>query len=120
MRTIIAGCGGVVEYREVFAAMMAYPFAVSEVVLGCAAEDALGEQWAEDHGIPVRRLPSDDASDRMTQVQRRQMIAYADALVVVRSGEDVDGLIQEAKRGGLKVFAHQVDRPKCSSLFNPG
>lgn len=107
MRTIVAFSRGVTE-RQVFAAMMACPFAVSEVVSGGAAgADELGEQWAEEHGIPVRRFPADEASERMVRVQRRQMVAYADALAML-GGEDVDGLIQEAQKRGLKVFVHRV------------
>lgn len=119
MRTIIAGGRGVTDYRQVFAAMLACPFAVSEVVSGCAAGvEAMGEQWAEEHGIPVRRFPADEASERMVNVQRRQMVAYADALVAVRGGEDIDGLLAEASRVGLKVFVHQVDRLPCGSELN--
>jgi hypothetical protein len=57
---IIAGCRDIYDYEAVRRAVENSGFQVTEVVSGCATGvDTLGERWAEENGVPVKRFPAD-------------------------------------------------------------
>ena len=61
-------------------------FPVAEVVSGTArGVDQLGEDWADEHGIPVERFPADwDTHGRSAgPIRNEEMAEYADALVAI-------------------------------------
>ena len=91
MRVIIAGSRTFGPRREeVMAAIddLALGF-VSEVISGCAPGVAtIGEAWATDHGIYIRRFPADwDKHGKSAgPIRNREMAANADALILVWDG----------------------------------
>jgi hypothetical protein len=113
MRTIIAGSRSVQSIREIEAAVAGSGFALSEVVSGCArGADRLGERYARDRGLPVRRFPADwGGLGRMAGVVRNHAMArYADALIAVWDGSSrgTGHMIRVARKRGLRVYVHLV------------
>ena len=112
MRTIIAGSRALTDYAAVCAAIEAAGWEITEVVSGCAAgADKLGEQWAAERGIPIRRSPADWKTYRRAAGPRRnrEMAGYAEALVAVWDGQSrgTANMIELAKRAGLRVYVHR-------------
>lgn len=90
MKVIIAGGRNVTEQRHVNLACTKAPFAITEVVSGCAkGADTLGEVWAIHHKIPIKKFPADwDQHGRRAGVLRNiQMGDYAQALIAVWDGK---------------------------------
>ena len=59
---------------------------MEEVASGCAkGVDALGEQWATERDIPIKRFPADWSSYGRSAGPKRneQMAQYADALLAI-------------------------------------
>jgi len=86
---------------------------VTEVVSGCArGADRLGERWAEQNGIPVKRFPADwDTHGKSAgHMRNREMGLYADALVALWDGQSpgTRGMIEFAKSRGLVVYVHYI------------
>jgi hypothetical protein len=112
IKLIIAGCRDLNDYGVVIAAMEAYlalrPLP-TEIVSGAAAgADALGEQWAVAHGIPVKRFPAEWDKYGASAGPRRNatMAAYADELVCCWDGES---------RGSKNMIAtmRHFNKPVC-------
>ena len=114
MKTIIAGGRECVDYRVVSKAMLQFGEEVTEVVSGCArGADTLGEQWARNHSIPIKRFPADwDKHGRGAgYIRNKYMANYADALVALWDGvsRGTANMIEEAKKKGLVVFVYRYD-----------
>ncbi|WP_049912962.1 SLOG family protein [Halococcus thailandensis] len=65
-------------------------FSVAEVVSGTArGVDQLGEDWAGEHDVPVKRFPADwDTHGRAAgPIRNEEMAKYADALVAIHVDE---------------------------------
>ena len=108
MKTIIAGSRDVTELSVVASAIDRSGFAISEVVSGTArGVDRLGEQWAQQNGVPVARFPAnwDRYGNGAGHIRNGEMADYADALVAVWDGESpgTAGMIRNARKKGLKV-----------------
>lgn len=94
MRVIIAGSRTFGSRRaDVMAAIDAADSLgsarITEVISGCApGVDTIGEEWAVDHGIHIRRFPADwDTHGKAAgPIRNRQMAANADALILVWDG----------------------------------
>lgn len=99
MKIIIAGSRHITDVTQVWMAisqfhhdlvMSTFSEGITEVVCGCAkGVDTLGEQWAEQFSVPIKRFPAD-----WTQYGRRagvlrnvQMAKYADALLCIWDGK---------------------------------
>lgn len=120
MKTIIAGSRDLDCYNVVSEAVDESQFSVTEVVSGTArGVDKLGERWAADHGVPVKRFPADweGLGKAAGPIRNQQMAAYGDALVaVVLVDEDGNGtrgtehMIRSASALGLHVYVKRVLR----------
>lgn len=91
MRVIIAGSRDLTDYDLVDEATRKSSFVISEVVSGCARGiDTLGIQWADAHGVPVKRFLADEDFKRSTSLggfaRNGDMAAYADALILIWNG----------------------------------
>jgi hypothetical protein len=127
MKTIIAGSRTVVSLALIEAAVAASKFTVNEVVSGCApGADRLGEQYAIQHGIPVKPFPADwndlthpNARIKTNKYGRKydanaghrrnqQMAEYADALIAIWDGSSpgTQDMIQIAQDLGLPLYVH--------------
>lgn len=109
MKTIIAGSRDINSFTRVWAAIKASGFQVTEVVSGAArGVDTLGEIWAKEEGVPVRRFPAawDKHGKSAGYVRNTEMAQYADALIAVWDGKSrgTMHMIDIARRLGLKVY----------------
>lgn len=115
MKTIIAGSRSITDYSLVVRAVEESGFEITEVVSGCAhGVDTLGEQWADENGIPKKRMKANwrpnGVLDKWAGHKRNaQMGDYAQALVAVTNGSGgTANMIEYAKKKGLKVFVLYV------------
>lgn len=86
---------------------------ITEVVSGtCYGADMVGEEWAEAHGVPVRRFPADwrNRGRRAGFDRNVQMSKYADALLALWDGDSpgTKHMIAQAEKRGLLVL---IERP---------
>ena len=89
MKVIIAGGRDISDYKAVEEACAACGWPITEVVSGTArGVDRLGEQWAEAHNVPVKRMSADwdRFGKRAGYLRNQEMVNYADALILVWSG----------------------------------
>lgn len=116
MKVIIAGSRDITDYRLVAKAMQEFPEEVTEVVSGGAnGVDKLGEEWAVNHGIPIKRFVADWRAHGKAAgpIRNREMANYVSdmgALVALWDGKSAGtrNMIQEATRRGLLVCVHIV------------
>lgn len=114
MKVIIAGSRGIKDMRVVKAAMdlaMADGIIPTEVVSGGApGVDWLGEHWADERLIPIKRFPANwNKFGKAAGMKRNaQMAKYADALVAIWDGTSAGtrAMIRMAKEHGLKTYIH--------------
>lgn len=111
MKLIIAGSREGINEADVFTAMQESGFdkRVSEVVSGTArGVDRVGEEWARENGIPVKRFPADwEKNGRAAgHIRNRQMGDYADALLVLiyNNSRGSEGMLSYAKKMGLEIY----------------
>jgi len=83
------------------------------VSVGAAGVDSLGERWARENGIPVKRSPADwKAHGRAAgPIRNRQMVEYADALIALWDGTSrgAANMIGEAKARGLVLKTFRLE-----------
>ena len=90
MKIIIAGSRGIDSLSVLRDAIFQSDFLISEVVSGCArGVDALGELWADEHGIPVRQFPANWGrfGRAAGKYRNADMADYADAAIILWDGE---------------------------------
>lgn len=84
-------------------------FTITLVVSGTArGVDTLGERYAKDYGIPVKKFPADWAKHKTAAgpIRNREMANYADALIALWDGESrgTSHMISEMQGKGKPVF----------------
>jgi hypothetical protein len=114
MRTIIAGSRAITNYHAVAEAVVESGFKISEVVSGTASGvDTLGELWATQNAIPIKRFPAnwEAFGPRAGMLRNQRMADYANALIAVHDGESpgTANMINEARKRGLQVHVHYAD-----------
>lgn len=86
----------------------------TEIVSGCAKGiDSLGEIWALENSIPIKKFPANwDTFGKLAGPRRNQQMAdYADALLVIfipGSRGSLD-MLARAKINNLKTYPHMVE-----------
>lgn len=113
MKVIIAGSRSIIDPAIVVAAVEASGFKIAEVVSGCCrGVDKLGEKWAEDRGLPVKRFLANWGKHGKSAgpIRNREMAEYADALIAIWDGKSrgTANMIEEAEKRGLKVFVYRA------------
>jgi len=120
MKVIIAGNRGINDYAFVLAAIeeSGWESLITEVVSGGAqGVDTLGEQWANEHGVPIKTFPFPENNPSLSRkesamMRNQSMAEYADALLAVtdelHSSPGTNQMIELAKGRGLKVFVKVV------------
>lgn len=109
MKVIIAGSRGINDYDFVLGVVADSGFKISSVLCGCAlGVDELGEQIAEDFGIPVVYYPADwhTKGKAAGHIRNLEMAENAEALVAVWDNRSpgTRNMIDTAKRLGLRVY----------------
>ena len=113
MKVIIAGSRSITSKQFVDLVMSLSRFKVTEVVSGGAKGiDTLGEAWAVERKIPVKRMPADwiTYGKKAGVLRNQQMAEYADALVAIWDGasKGTAHMISYAKRKGIKTFVYSL------------
>ena len=109
MKTIVAGSRSITDLAVVEKAIKDSGLTVTEVVSGAAkGVDRLGEQWASNRHIPIKRFPAQwgDKGYGAAYMRNREMAAYADALVAVWDGRSggTQHMIETMQGSGKLVF----------------
>jgi len=117
LKTIIAGSRGIESYETVkhaiFNASMCGVPEITEVVSGTArGVDLLGEKYARDNGIPIKKFPAQWSKFGKSAGYKRneEMAEYADALISVWDGKSKGSkhMINIAKEHGLEIYIYKV------------
>lgn len=113
MRTIVAGSRGVTDIRQLHAALIECGWLPSVIISGGArGADRLGEEWANQIGLPLEIYPADWDRHGKSAGHRRnaEMAAVADALIALWGGQSrgTKGMIDLATARGLRVFVRVV------------
>jgi predicted Rossmann fold nucleotide-binding protein DprA/Smf involved in DNA uptake len=113
MKVIIAGSRSITDYELVKQSVLDSGFEITEVVSGTAkGVDSLGEQYAAENRIPLKRVPADwERYGRAGGPKRNKLMAqYAEGIVLIWDGKSRGSanMRQEATRNGLKVFEKLV------------
>lgn len=116
MKTIIAGSRTILKYEVLLHVMLNIPWQITEVVSGTArGVDQLGEKWAKEFNITVKKFPADwNTWGRSAGYKRnREMAMYADALVSLWDGESkgTKHMRDLAEKYDLKIFRVRVNMP---------
>lgn len=111
MKTIIAGSRSILEYQKILMAVAQSQFFISEVISGGAyGVDQLGEKYAKEHQLPLKRfLPEWVRFGKKAGILRNiQMGDYAEALIALWDGQSrgTKHMIEYAKKKGLKVYVY--------------
>ena len=119
MKVAIAGSRNATSYHLISDAVDDSGFEITEVITGDSQGiDTLAQDWADEHDIDVRIFVADHkkwGADAMIK-RNRQMLAYADALIVIWDGEhrNTKYLIDAAKKKKIKMFVYNF-----KSFHNP-
>jgi len=113
MKVIIAGKRDYYKYEAVQEAVKASGFVITEEVSGAASGvDALGEKWAKDNNVPIKRFPADWGKNGKAAgpIRNKQMADYAEALIALWDGNSkgTANMIMQARNAGLKVFVYKI------------
>lgn len=112
MKTIIAGSRTITDYDIVKKAVQESGFKITEVVSGTAkGVDSLGEQWALENGVPVKRFPADwnKHGNSAGPIRNEQMGDYSEALIAVHNGsKGTAHMLEYAIKKGLHVFNYDI------------
>jgi hypothetical protein len=108
MKTIIAGSRNITSYEVVLNAIETASFDITEVVSGTAkGVDSLGEQFAKDCNLPIKRFPADwDQYGKSAGfIRNTEMARYAEALIAIWDGTSsgTKHIITEANKYGLEI-----------------
>lgn len=111
MKTIIAGSRGITEFKTVEQAIKNSRFKITEVVSGTAiGVDQLGELWASENDIKIKRFPANwEKYGRSAGfIRNAEMANYADALIAVWDGRSkgTKNMINNAKLKNLELYIH--------------
>lgn len=113
MKTIISGSRGITDIAIVREAVKKSGFEISQVLSGTArGVDRLGERWAEENGVPVRKCPADwSKHGKRAGILRNVFMAEeADALIAIWDGKSrgTGHMITVAEVCELKVYVEHV------------
>lgn len=113
MKVIIAGSRSIKDYLIVKQAIKSSGFIITEIVSGTAqGVDRLGESWAFQNGILVKRFfPDWDKYGRSAGYRRNvEMAEYADALIAIWDGKSrgTKHMIDIANKNNLKCEVQYV------------
>tara|TARA_R110000823_G_scaffold314822_1_gene444745 strand:+ start:319 stop:720 length:402 start_codon:yes stop_codon:yes gene_type:complete len=133
MKVIIAGSRDITDYNVVKEAMNGFMnklapscqdsdaiiinldffSSITEVVSGTArGADRLGEEWANDRCIPIKRMPANWAHHGKSAgyIRNSEMAMYADALVALwdNKSRGTGHMIDLAYKYDIPVFIHKV------------
>lgn len=113
MKTIIAGSRSITDYNILLQVMEEIDFGITEIVSGTAkGTDSLGERYAIENNIPLKKFPADwnKWGKVAGRIRNGQMNMYADALILLWDGKSRGSkhMLEIARERGLIVFVKIV------------
>jgi hypothetical protein len=112
MKVIIAGSRSITNYALLRETIERSGYHITEVVSGTArGVDRMGERWAAEHNIPVKKFPADWSKHgkKAGFIRNQEMVNYADALVGIWDGQS-NGMRDTMRRAdakeGMRCFVH--------------
>jgi len=113
MKTIIAGSRDFESYAILYAVMQSVPWEITEVVSGCArGVDTMGENWAGDNRVPVKKFPAEwkTYGKCAGYLRNNEMANYADALVAIRfqGSKGTLHMLDLADQANLKIYKVEI------------
>ena len=105
---VIAGSRSIEDYDILLTAIFLSDFSIGEVVSGGArGPDSLGERWANENGVSLKRFPANwERFGRAAGMYRNaEMASYADGGIILWDGESRGTLdmIDKLRRVGKPV-----------------
>lgn len=109
--TIVAGPRDYFDYLTVLKAIAASNIEITEVVSGGATGvDGMGEKWAREHNIPIKKFIADwnTYGNSAGPIRNKKMAEYADSLIAIVPyvSKGTSNMIKQAKELGLRVFIY--------------
>lgn len=113
MKTIIAGCRDIFNYQLVEEAVRCCGWTPTEIFSGCSeGVDQLGEEWAKQHKIVLRRFYADWSifGKSAGPIRNREMAENAEALIALWDGvsRGTKNMIEEAINRKLLVKVYLI------------
>lgn len=115
MRVIIAGSRSITDYRIIEKAIetSGLMYDITEIISGGArGVDSLGEIYANEHDILIRRFLANwnKYGKRAGYVRNQEMAMYGDALIAIWDGKSkgTSHMIDIAEEMGLHVFILKI------------
>jgi hypothetical protein len=111
MKVIIAGSRSINDYKQLCQIMDNLIIQTTEVVCGMASGvDLMGKRWAEENGIPVKKMPANWSlhGNAAGPIRNKEMAEYADALILLWDGKSKGSksMLKFAKENDL--YIHEV------------
>ena len=113
MKTIIAGSRNITDYLILQSFIKEYNIIITEVISGGArGVDKLGERWANENNIPIKRfIPDwDKFGKKAGMLRNTDMAIYGEQLVTLWDGKSngTKNMIGTAKNKGLIVHIKRI------------
>jgi hypothetical protein len=115
LKCIIAGSRHITDYDILEFAIKLCPFKdrIVEIVSGRAAgPDTLGEQYADNHSIKLKKFPADwdKFGKRAGYLRNEEMAKYADAAIILWDGtsKGTKHMIDLSKKYNLELYICEV------------
>lgn len=89
-KVVIAGSRDITDYELLCSEIAASKYNITEVVSGTArGPDQMGEKWAIDRLIPVKRFPADwkKHGNAAGPIRNKEMAEYCDMAIILWDGE---------------------------------
>ena len=114
MRVVICGSRSVTDYQELLRAVHDCGFHITEVISGGAiGVDQMGERWAEEKNLAIRRFRPDYAHYGRSApiVRNSEMLDESEAIIAVHDGRSrgTAWMIRHAHRRCKPVFVRLVE-----------
>lgn len=104
-KVVVAGSRNITDYQVICQEIAASKYNITELVSGTASGvDSLGEKWAIDRLIPVKRFPADWKKNGKAAgpIRNKEMAEYCDMAIIIWDGES----------RGTKNMIEQMNRLK--------
>lgn len=123
MKAIIAGSRDAIDYSHLLTAINAFNLTgkeITEVVSGTArGADKMGEKWAKENDIPVKRFPANWNKYGKSAGYRRneEMAEYADYLIALWDFESrgTKHMVDLARREKLGILVFDIIRGEVTN-----
>ena len=113
MKLIIAGSRTITDYQVLREAIKKIEENITEIVSGGAeGVDRLGEKYAKENDLPLRKFPAfwDIHGKAAGPIRNWQMADYADVALVIWDGKSKgsQNMIKTMQELGKKVIIHEI------------